>query len=251
MQMAGNEIYVQRGETFSLDFAVRNAKGDPYMVFKGWKNPYLAITISTSLYAQEGSTCEMHWLDLDQCWVENADGSATLKPMKRFISTEALYLSMFDVDDARHLYGEKISLSPDSDFYIGNYLFYTDDGIRVYKYFDGYDTDNNEIWVEYDFRIIKSFDTTDWSSTDYLYDVKIIAGESVIEKIQSLSGVTISTENLNDIESALNLIESDEIRAELYELYISGVPLLPTYDVKSVILEPTPIYVSSNISRRC
>lgn len=251
MRMMGNEIYIQRGETFSLDFAVRNAKGDPYMVFKGWNNPYLVITISTSLYEQEGSTCEMHWLDLDNCWIENTDGSATLKPMKRFISTEALYLSMFDVDDVQHLYGERISLSADSDFYIGNYLFYTDDGVRTYKYFDGYDKNNNEIWVEYDFRIIKSIDTRDWNGIDYFYDVKVIAGESVIERIQSLSKVTLSTENLSDIEAALNEIESEEVRTELYELYMSGMPLLPTYDVKNVLLEPTPIRVSSNISRRC
>ena len=54
MRMIGNEVYIQRGETWSLDFAVTNDKGHPYVVLKNWPNPYLAITVAAALYEQRG-----------------------------------------------------------------------------------------------------------------------------------------------------------------------------------------------------
>ena len=257
MRMVGNEIYIQRGETFSLDFAVKNAKGDPFMIFKGWENPYLAITVTAAMYEQKGDYRETYWLDLNERWVEKSDGSLMLEPIKKFIATEALYLSTFDDVEVFSNYGTanggKIVDDETSDFYIGNYLFYTDpndDGNRVYKYFDGYNESGDEIWVEYDFRIVKAFDTKGWMEQSYLYDVKLFAGESVIEHLAQI--VEVEPEELLGLSDAALLetiegIEDVTVREEMLEYYENGMPLMLTYDTKALIHEPTRIYVSVNI----
>ena len=256
MRMIGNEIHLQRGETFSLDFAVRNAKGDPFMILSKWDNPYLAITIAAALYEQQGDYRETYWLDLSNRWVEQSDGTTVLEPIKKFISTEALWLSTFDTTEAINNYGTsnggKINMDPDSEFYLGNYLFFVDendDGNRVYKYFDGFDEDDTSVWVEYDFRIIKSFDTKSWMEQSYLYDIKILAGESVVEHIERLTGLTEPADGWSDedLKAVIETIEDEEDHAEMLEYWENGMPLMLTYDTKALILDPTPIYVSVNI----
>lgn len=255
MRMVGNEIYIQRGENFSLDFSVKNAKGDPFMIFSGWENPYLAITVSAALYEQEGDYRETRWLDLDNRYIEQADGTMVKSPIKKFISTEALYLSTFDADEAISNYGTsaggKITTDTTSDFYIGNYLFYTDvndDGNRVYKYYDG-EKDGYEVWTEYDFRVITSFDTKDWMEQSYLYDIKLLAGESVEEHLATLLNVTKPADGWSDdkMKELIDGIKNDDDRAEMLEYYENGMPLMLSYDTKALILDPTRIYVSVNI----
>lgn len=252
MRMIGNEIYIQRGEKFSLDFAVRNAKGDPFMIFSRWENPYLAITVTAALYEQEGDYRETKWLDLSERWVEQSDGSLVLAPIKTFIGTEALYLSAFEVSEALSNYGVakggKIVNDPTSDFHIGNYLFFVDendDGNRVYKYYDS--TANT--WIDYDFRVITSFETKDWMEQSYLYDIKLLAGESVEEHLAGLLETTVPEEGWSDSEfkELIDSIEDDAVRAEMLEYYENGMPLMLDYDTKALILEPTRIYVSVNI----
>lgn len=273
MKMIGDEVYIQRGETWSLDFAVTNEKGHPYVVLKNWQNPYLAITVAAALYEQRGDFRETYWLDLSKRYVEKADGSATLEDLKTFISAEPLSLpNGFYVTDAIYYYGVdnggKIVLDETSDFDIKNFLFFTDpysDGNYVYKYVKSYksniqprDGDSPDAgieveWADYDFRIIKQFVTKNWMEQGYLYDIKVLAGESVQEHIKGiLDTQNVTTKALNqwtteDWENYIDMISDEQIRAEMRQLYDDGAPLMPSYDTKSLLLEPTPIYVSVNI----
>ena len=266
MKMIGNEVYIQRGETWSLDFAVTNDKGHPYVVLKNWPNPYLAITVAAALYEQRGDFRETYWLDLSKRYVEKADGSATLEDLKTFISAEVLSLpNGFYVEDAIIYYGTanggKIVLDDTSDFDIKNFLFFTDpfsDGNYVYKYVKSYKLDRygnvtEEEWAEYDFRIIKQFTTKNWMEQGYLFDIKVLAGESVQEHLKGILDVQrVSTKAFDkwtneDWENYIAKINDRETRAEMQQLYDDGAPLMPTYDTKSLLLEPTPIYVSVNI----
>ena len=52
MKILGNDVHIQKGEIWSLDFDVTNSKGDPYMIFKGLRNPYMVITVALSRYEQ-------------------------------------------------------------------------------------------------------------------------------------------------------------------------------------------------------
>lgn len=275
MRMLGDEVYIQRGETWSLDFAVRNDKGHPFVVLKDWKNPYLAITVAAALYEQRGDLRETYWLDLKRRYVEQADGTARLEDFKRFISAEVLWLpNGFSVADAIEHYGVanggKIVLDKTSDFDVTNFLFFADpssDGNYVYRYVKDYRTDANGNvaykantyeedveWEAYDFRVIKQFNTKNWMEQGYFYDIKLLAGESTQERLISLletQGVTVNTDGDSwtgeDWEAYLALVEDETARAELMALYEDGVPLLPSYDTKSLLLDPTPIYVSVNI----
>jgi hypothetical protein len=43
------------------------------------------------------------------------------------------------------------------------------------------------------------------------------------------------------------MIEDPSVRENIQALYDDGAPLMPSYDTKSLLLDPTPIYVSVNI----
>lgn len=263
MKILGNDVYIQRGETWSLDFDVTNEKGDPYMLLKEWQNPYLAITVAAARYEQVGDFRITYWLDVAQRFVEQQNGEFVLTPTKTFISTEALSLVNFSVDEVIAYYGTdaggKIVLDEDSDFDITNYLFFTDpysDGNRIYKYVTSYTIDpdsgciTEETWEEYTFRIIKQFTTKDWVEQGYLFDIKLLAGESVKEHIAHILGLDASTANdwsYDTTQAHINDISDVKQREEMQILFDSGEPLMPTYDTKSLILQPTNLYVSANI----
>jgi hypothetical protein len=255
--MVGNEIYIQRGETFSLDFEVVTKKGHPYMLLKTWQNPYLVITVSAALYEQAGDYRESSWLDLNERWVEKDDGSIVLEPTKKFISTEPLFVNSFDVAEIISTY-KKIVFDKQSDFDITNYLFYTDgnlDGNYVYKYVDNYsvvDGEYNVTWKDYSFRIVKTFDTKSWMEQGYLYDAKILTGESLRDVISSQlerEEIITSAGTWSDslTQSYIDMIDDEEIRAEAQYLFDEGIPLRSTYDTKLLIIEPSRLYVSVNI----
>lgn len=257
MRMVGNEIYIQRGETFSLDFEVVTKKGHPYMLLKNWRNPYLVITVSAALYEQAGDYRESSWLDLNERWVEKDDGSIVLEPTKKFVSTEPLFVDDFDMIKIISTYS-KIVLDKESDFDITNYLFYTDnnlDGNYVYMYVSDYSIINGKytaVWKDYSFRIVKTFDTKSWMEQGYLYDAKILTGESLREMISSQlekEDITTSAEAWSDslTQSYIDMIDDEEIKAEAQRLFDEGIPLRSTYDTKLLIIEPSRLYVSVNI----
>lgn len=149
MKILGDDVYIQRGENWSLDFDITNEAGEPYMMLKEWKNPYLVITVTAARYAQEGDYRHSWWLDLTQRYVEDAEGNLELEPVKRFTGTEALFLDAddFSITEVIAAYGSeadppgRIVTDKDSDFDVTNFLFYIDpnkDGNRIYKYCKSY-----------------------------------------------------------------------------------------------------------------
>lgn len=276
MKMIGNEVYIQRGEIWSLDFEVIDKKGHPLAILKNWKNPYIVITVSASLYEQKGDHRESYWLDLATHYVEHEDGNIVSEKLKRFTYAEALPIAstiqsngeIFSINEVLATYGVekggKIVLDSTSDFDVTNFLFFVDplnNGEYVYKYVNHYDIDadgvnegaNDEEWKEYNFRIIKRFTTRDWIEQRYFYDIKIVAGESVQEGItrilkeQGITSVKATDWTQDEWIEYINMISDDVVREEMMQLYEDGVPLMPGFDTHSILLEPTPIYVSVNL----
>lgn len=255
MKTLGNEIYIQRGETWSLDFAVKNDKGDPYMLFSEWNNPYLAITVTAARYEQKGDFRRTWWLDMNNRWVEQEDGTFVMVPMKRFTETNALFTMTHTVEDAIINY-PRITANGDTTkpYDVTHFLFYTEpngDGVRIYKYCISYGEE--EVWEDYDFRIIKQFNTKDWTEQNYLFDIKILAGESVDEHIYGI----LTQQEATDIpalpwEDEVTIVQIKRItdwkvRKLMQEIFDSGQPLMPDYDTKSLVLQPTKLSVSTNI----
>jgi hypothetical protein len=268
MKQLGDEVYIQRGEDWTLDFSITNKRGNPFMLLKVWDNPYIVITVTTALYEQVGDFRETYWLDVSERYIERADGSYVLEPIKKFISTEALYLSMFSANEAIEMYGinngGKMVFDKTSDFDVTNYLFFVDehaDGNYTYKYLKDYSVTSDgviemEEWEEYNFRIIKQFDTKNWIEQRYLFDIKLLAGESLQEHIALIlisEGYEYDVDFLStdwsdtELQNFINLIKDDTHRAEMQALFDEGVPLMPNYDTKSLILQPTKLYVSADI----
>ena len=259
MKRLGNDIYIQRGEVLTLDFAVTNAKGDPFMVFQKWKNPYLVFTVSSSQYKQDGDYREVHWLDLVYRYEQQDDGTLKLELFKRFIGTEVLYGYDFVIGDIQKNYPHIKFDHNDSDFDVQNYLFYSvsDDGEKVYRFVSSYTIDDDDIisvvWEEYNFRIVMQFDTEKWVEQRYLLDVKLLAGQSVKEYLIGIldsQGVDYTNpESWGDMEweKYIASIKDVEIQKCVRHLYDSGVPLMPDYDTMDVILSPTNVFVNVNL----
>lgn len=257
MRIVGDTVYVQRGEIWSLDFDVTDEKGRPYMLFSKWSNPYLAITVAGSMYEQTGDMRETHWLDLSYRWVEQEDGTIVKEPLKRFIATEPLYLpdGRFSIIDALMCYGDRIVINSTSDFDIKNYLFYVEnsDGNYEYKYVSSYTGTDAEsanasaVWVDYNFRVVKQFNTKSWMEQGYLYDAKILAGETCEEYVARQLNIELGDWSAEELEQKIASIEDEEIREHVMSVYESGAPLMPEYDVKALIIEPSKLLVSTNI----
>lgn len=259
MKIVGDTVYIQRGEIWSLDFDVTDEKGRPYMLFSKWSNPYLAITVAGSMYEQTGDMRETHWLDLSHRWVEQVDGSVEKEPFKRFIATEPLYLpdGQFSVIDVLERYGDRIVIDLVSDFDIKNYLFYIEnsDGDYEYKYVSSYTGTDAEsvstsaVWADYNFRVIKQFNTKSWMEQGYLYDAKILTGQTLEEYVAGILHESLPEEGWSDAElgDKISLIEDEQIRAKVLAVFESGMPLMPEYDVKALIIEPSKLLVSTNI----
>lgn len=272
--MIGDEVYLQRGEIWSLDFEVVDRKGHPLAILNNWKNPYITITVAASLYEQKGDYRETYWLDLERRWVETETGETYAEPLKRFTSTEVLPIDYaptatddmgFSIGNVLAVYGTEkggnIVLDADSDFDVTNFLFFVDplgDGNYIYAYVESYTLDStgditDEVWKEYNFRIIKRFTTRDWTEQGYFYDIKIVAGESVQEHVtkilemQGISNISTSMWSESEWENYLSMIEDTETREEMLQRYNDGAPLMPEFDTESVLLPPTPIYVSVNL----
>lgn len=264
MKRLNNDIYIQQGENFSLDFEITNERGDPYMLFKGWRNPYLVITVTSALYEQRGGFKQTFWLDLDRQLEEQMNGEIVSKPTKKFISTEALYIGDseddFAINQILAIYGEsKMVLNPASDFDVTNYLFFIVDenDVRTYKYIKSYTLDENGdyddvIWESYNFRVVKQFDTSKWTEQQYYYDIKILTGTTIEEYVKGhLSVENISTPDFpwSDAQTIefIEQLKEEELRNYIHNLYDNNVPLIPEYDTKLLILDPTKIFVGVNL----
>lgn len=258
MKSLGNEIFVQKGETWSLDFEITTDKGDPFMLFKGWRNPYLVMTLTAARYEQKGNFRQSWWLDIDKALVEKADGSMELVPMKRFVCTKPLYTEDFNIETILATYdnftanGDKTNTSD-----ITNYLFYQDNlGEKLYKYVKDYtlNAENNVIeeeWEEYNFRIVKQFSTENWIEQNYLFDIKILAGESLEEHVYNYllsNNITVKmAETQEELQTQINQITDRDKKKEMQKLFDEGWPLFPNFDTNLILLNPTKLNVSANI----
>lgn len=114
----------------------------------------------------------------------------------------------------------------------------------------------DEVWKDYDFRVITSFETDDWVEQTYLYDMKIVSSDVKFDEY--LYNMIISQEEYSDElqnlpwsidiqEKYLNYIKDCERKKYLYDML--GMPISPNYNINAVILETSKINVSSNIQK--
>lgn len=259
MRMVGNDIYIQRGETFAIDFRLKNDKGQPLVLLNRWKHPYIIITIGSTLYTQEGRQSDSYWLDVSEKLVQTKDGTLSVVETPTFISMKALFAQDFDFSVLKEQYKNNSQINfddQDNDFWVGNYLFYRDadnDGNYEYAYLKSHSV-NCDVWQNYDFRIVKQFDTRDWDAARYLYDIKIVSGQTLQEYITNIlagRGIDVLTSEWTDAEmdTYINEIADSDLRAEVRSMYDQRLPLVNTYDTECQILSQQNIYVNTNVQK--
>jgi hypothetical protein len=172
MKTYGNEIMIHRGESFTIDKFIVNKDGSPYIVSNQLINPHLRISVSDSLYEQEGRYVSNYFLNLSK--------------LPRFVSTIPVDIRSFkSAADGPSLYDSFASMSGLPSGYVGNHkvtytsnddaLFYckNDDGTVDYKY----RTETG--WSDYKFRLLKYFSTdvtSSWRGQNYWYDISLVSG---------------------------------------------------------------------------
>lgn len=203
MRQVGNDIYIQRRESFALDFAVHDTTGAPLLVFKKWENPHLVITVASASDGLKHEEPRVYWLDLQHCYQELSTGQIVEGTgLKTFIGTEPLYIAVRSLADIWRAYikdgATRMVFDKGSDFDVTNWLFYCDeDGTRRYMYISDYEDgaytpgddeptfdDSLVTWEDYDFRVVKQFATDDWNENKYVYDIKLVSGVSLADAIQ-------------------------------------------------------------------
>jgi hypothetical protein len=218
MKLRGNEMTIQRGETFSIDRTIVNRDGSPFIVSSEYDNPYLLITVSSTRYDVEKRYRVNWWLDL--------------KDLPRFQYTRPKRIPSFDV----------ISVIDDEP---GEYLYYVDDVTKC-KYFD----EDNE-WHDYEFRVVHHFQnhiTRDWVEQSYVYSIQLVSGMNTLEYLEELYkrviDDTIKGGSLSLEELYLEIKNFDETLVK--DLDISKP--ITTFDTVQIILEPTKLTVMSDLN---
>lgn len=176
MRTYNNELSVTRGETFTMDFVVKNPDGSPYIVSSSLLRPFWLITVANTRYTQENRYVLNTWMPVE---------------CLRFKSTTAVKIDSFD--DNTHPdfeYG-------DADTY-DNSAVYTDGvSYKYWKYNEPVDAAKSGTWVEYIApRIIVPYDVEDtklWTEQEYLYSIALIDGEPASKEYNAVMPILIPT----------------------------------------------------------
>lgn len=147
MKTLGTTMVCNRGEVFTMTRGVEDSNGVPFVILKAWTNPYILISVSSTLYRQAGAWSKNYWLSLE--------GYPTF-------------------DCVTPYYIEDLDAEPQED----DRLYYTMDSDGEKAYYR-YDRDATE-YKPYRFRFSKVFtnkDTREWVESQYSYQIRVVSGD--------------------------------------------------------------------------
>ena len=175
MKTYGNEITIHRGESFTIDKFIVNKDGSPYIVSNHLLNPHLRISISDSLYEQEGRYVSNYFLNLSKLQRFESTVPVDIRSFKSSVGGTSLYTSFDAMSGLPSGYiGNSLVTYTSND----DALFYckNDDGTVDYKYYTGTG------WSDYKFRLLKYFSTdvtSLWRGQNYWYDISLVSGPMI------------------------------------------------------------------------
>lgn len=255
MKVLNAEITIQRGETFTIDYIIRNKDGSPYIISDHLTHPYFLITVSTTKYAQKDRYVKNYWLDLTGYPRFNATQAIDLHSIKKEASDESdaepKYVSFNDITSVPffgYVDGQPVYYYVDNnERFVNDAVFYIEheDGTREYKYWErSKDGTGQDIgWTDYHCRLIKRFsseDTSKWVEQSYVYSIRLVSGISTLAYLRSLCALNgITYKDTDDEETLLSKLPEDT------DVDLS-MPLQLLDDVRT-ILPATKLSVLSNI----
>ena len=225
MILKGNEMTVFRGETFTMDRTVRNRDGSPFIVSDKYNNPYVLITVASSTLGRHDVYKANWWLSLED--------------LPTFGYTRPWEIAAFSTEIT-----DVLGHGP------GEYLYCVNgDKGYEYKYFTE-DKNGNAVWQKYEFRIIHHFlhdITKDWVEGTYLYSIRLVAGQSMLEHLRALYEDVLDKEAPDNytVDDLYSSIEKEN--AELVKNLIPSRPIA-NFDVVQDILSPTKLTVLPDLN---
>jgi hypothetical protein len=236
-----NALTVHRGESFTLDYVLKNRNGSPYIISDNLTNAYFLLNVTSATYSQQGRYSKNYWLNLD-----NFPKFTLSRPMKIQDLTNIDSVSFDDlliVDDDTYGYGFYAGINGEWQFIPASYaVFYDDKSPDEYKYIGA-----NGQWLSYTCRFIKTFtseDTSEWVSKNYKYSIRLVTGEKVREYLKNLAIIN----NVDfDITESSTLELYDKLKSEGIEIQDDLDITQPIVNIASSfpILEPSVINVIS------
>ena len=206
MEVLNNQLYVQQGEAFTLDFLLRNKDNSPYIVSSQLKNPYYLVTVSSM------STNP----DRDKRYLLNKWCKITED--KFFVTTPILIQSIAQFDFANIK-----KLANADGCTVANYAVYytiTDNVAKYYKYTGTDDEayDYNKM-VTYENRFVVSFGTDitiDWNEHAYVYGIQLVDGDINNDYVPGgTSRPLLNAESVQAILPPTQLIVTNNIHGSL------------------------------------
>ena len=178
MKTYGNEITIHRGESFTIDKFIVNKDGSPYIVSNQLLNPHIRISVSDSLYEQEGRYVSNYFLNLSRHPRFASTIPVDIRSFKSSVGGSSLYESFDTMSGlpSGYIGNSLVTYTSDDDalFYCKN-----DDGTVDYKYH----TETG--WSDYKFRLLKYFSTdvtSSWRGQNYWYDISLVSGPMIDKK---------------------------------------------------------------------
>lgn len=240
MQVRNHEIIVFRGESWTLSKLIKNRDDSPYIISNAFRNPYWLITVASSLYNKTDGYYFNKWL--------------SLKDVLRFTYTKPISLksinSNYTFDNTTIPSGYE---GDETSGYANIAIFYDkdDNGVIKYKYWEYNDNREGNYegqWVDYFCPIVTTFGTditSNWIEQNYYYRILLVDGLSTFENLKNIAEeLDIDTTDLETVEDLYEFIlQKDENSVK--DVDISRP--LSTIDEVTIILEPTKLYVKSNL----
>lgn len=173
MILKGNEMIINRNESFTIDRRIVNRDGSPFVVSSKWSNPYICITIASTRYNQPNRYIANWWLDLQDLIDENG---------------ERISLPRLNSTTVRRIPNESpLHFRDDSPFDI---LYYVeDDGMLSNPGHHYYYLDDSRMLRKYEFRLIHHFQhsvTRTWVEQNYVYSISLFSGDDTYDYLRNL-----------------------------------------------------------------
>ena len=213
MRILGTTIEINRGEVFTLRYSLADTDGVPYMIPDDWKNPYLVITVASTIYRQKGRWSKNYWLDL------------STYPKFRYMKPVAIA----SLDDPPPV--EKAL-----------YYIMQPSGEKEYYYYE------NDTYKPYKFTFSKTFlyhDTKQWIESIHRYQLKVASGQCSRDWLTAIfTHLYPESEVPTHKEEIARQI--CKVRPELLEGVDWTAPIV-NYEVREILRQPAKIIVRGNV----
>ena len=276
MESYGNEIRVQQGEDWNLDklLSASNREYIPYIISDERTNPYFVITVASTKYEKNLRYVKSWWCSIKDskiptfshtnpilCEVESEEALNALTPtaVNEIVSAELGVTwdegELVNDKKTRYLYYDTIK--DENDVVVDKIYFYFE-----YTYDEGTSTWDYELIKGYECHVRMNFaskDTSEWGSQNYLYQISLVSGQTMRERLQEIYE-QYTPENWPEITIGMTDEEIQETIEAQYKYVKVNYPneLQPDIDIDSplgyidtpeTILQPTKLEVYNNLRK--